>query len=131
MAGARIAKNPPRSVTDQVDRRDLYRCMRCGVAIDGGSRHHRQRRQVGGHSLPQLVLLCGSGTTGCHGWVHAHPQQSREHGYIVRTHVPDPATIPVLIGAVRQSGNYWALLTDLGGIVRITSTEAQERLEAN
>ena len=28
-------------------------------------------------------LSSGSGTTGCHGWVHAHPREAYEHGWMV------------------------------------------------
>ena len=29
------------------------------------------------------INLCGSGTTGCHGWVHSHPFEARAMGWIV------------------------------------------------
>lgn len=35
-----------------------------------------------------------SGTTGCHGWVHAHPKRAYQLGYLVHMG-KDPDTIPV------------------------------------
>lgn len=32
------------------------------------------------------MLLCGSGTTGCHGWTHAHPAAAYGAGLMVRRH---------------------------------------------
>ncbi len=41
------------------------------------------------HDPSNLVLLCGSGTTGCHGWVHAHPSEAHEQGlYLVAGEMP-------------------------------------------
>ena len=68
--------------------RDGFRCVRCGRSIYNSmySIHHRRMRS---HAFPQLndptnlITLCGSGTTGCHGWVHAHPAQAYETGYLV------------------------------------------------
>lgn len=49
-----------------------------------------------GINLPaNLLTLCGSGTTGCHGWVTANPSAARMDGLSVSQHT-DPATVPVL-----------------------------------
>lgn len=75
----------PREVAELVRWRDRDRCQRCGSYTPGGSLHHRQGR--GGpdpHRPANLLLLCGSGTTGCHGWVHAHPAEAYEAGLMVR-----------------------------------------------
>lgn len=77
-----------------VDERDDYSCVRCGKTIYGGSRHHRKLRRFGDHSTANLILLCGSGTTGCHGWVHAHPAESYDNGWMVRSY-QDPKSVPV------------------------------------
>jgi len=80
--------------------RDSHRCFRCprwlGLHWPGYSCHHRQTRAVGPDTLDNRIMLCGSGTTGCHGWVHAHPAEAREHGWIVSRYVSDPAEVPVL-----------------------------------
>lgn len=82
--------------------RDDARCKRCGRGVYPGSYsiHHRRARGMGGSSDPATnsaangVVLCGSGTTGCHGWVEAHRDTSRQLGFLVyQGH--DPATVPV------------------------------------
>lgn len=64
------------------------RCARCGQRA--ANWHHRLPRSRGGPDDPiNLVALCGSGTTGCHGWVEHHPEQARRDrwtipGYMLR-----------------------------------------------
>lgn len=68
-----------------------------GIHWSGDSIHHREPRSHPFDRLHQpenLLQLCGSGTTGCHGWVHAHPARAYRLGYLVHTG-KDPATIPV------------------------------------
>ena len=79
---------PSDQVKRMVDRRDGWRCVRCGASLESvpGSRHHRRPRShawAGLHLASNLILLCGSGTTGCHGWVHANPAQAYEEGLLV------------------------------------------------
>lgn len=75
-----------------VQRRDRYRCAMCdretGSHWSGDSIHHREPRSHPFDRLHQpenLLQLCGSGTTGCHGWVHAHPARAYRLGYLVHT----------------------------------------------
>ncbi|NUO57260.1 MAG: HNH endonuclease [Hamadaea sp.] len=89
-------------------------CEYCGrllLRADGTwtgdhSIHHRQPRGMGGSSLSaanspaNLLLLCGSGTTGCHGYLERYRTQAEQDGWIVR-HGLDPADVPV---AVFQGG---------------------------
>lgn len=56
----------------------------------GWSIHHRVPRGAGGAkhvpwiNLPaNLLLLCGSGTTGCHGWIEKHRAESIEKGWLM------------------------------------------------
>ncbi len=76
--------------------------------------HHRQARGMGGtrkvDRASNLVMLCGSGTTGCHGWVESHRTQSLADGWLVRQ-TADPALIPVLRWGVL------VYLEDDGGVV--------------
>lgn len=85
----------PRKTVDLVRQRDTG-CVRCGVW--GGNVHHRQMRSQAPkdavHVVENLLLLCGSGTTGCHGWVHAHPAESYRKGWLVRSW-QSPPDVPV------------------------------------
>lgn len=89
------AKQPTAAVCAAVDSRARYCCERCGREVDGGSRHHRKLRRFGDHSVANLVLLCGSGTTGCHGHVHANPKQSYLDGWLVHSW-HEPAAVPIV-----------------------------------
>lgn len=83
------------SLRDDVLARDEGRCAWCYRYSDSLNLHHRQLRSQGGRdSLANLISLCGSGTTGCHGWVHRHVAKAREHGLIVPSWA-DPAETPV------------------------------------
>lgn len=127
------AAQVPVAIAHAVDERDEQKCVRCGVWIEGnGSRHHRQRRAVGGHIRPNLILLCGSGTTGCHGWAHANPALARLAGYIVASWVADVAGVPVLVAAAGDlagSRMVWMLLTVEGDRNPIDTLEAIERMD--
>jgi hypothetical protein len=80
--------------------RDDYRCFRCGVLLAhvwaGYSCHHRQTRAVGPDTPDNRIMLCGSGSSPhCHQYVHAHPEESRDNGWIVSRHADDPGAVPV------------------------------------
>lgn len=81
--------------------RDRGCCQRCGRACltESHSIQHRRPRQMGGdagaHTMANLVLLCGSATTGCHGHVESYRIQAYADGWLVRRH-DDPAAVPVL-----------------------------------
>lgn len=81
-----------------------------GVHIGGNPnyQHRKNKGQGGKYSGSNGLAACGSGTTGCHGYIHAHPAESYANGWSVRSTL-DPAEVPVLI---RQS--FWALLDDEG-----------------
>lgn len=99
------------------------------------SLHHRQPRGMGGtkryhvrDALARLVeqlpllsamgLLCGTGTTGCHGWVERNRELAAWFGWLVPAPVPgrstaatDPAQVPVVLPDRRrvlldEYGNY-------------------------
>lgn len=93
--------------------RDGGLCVACGRAVaivhDDGtyhpvammSLHHRRLRGMGGrsvdHTAPNLVTACGSGTTGCHGRMHADPAWARSRGYIVPTGPDTPEMVPLIV----------------------------------
>ena len=94
--------------------RDGHRCQRCGCSIVDApsSIHHRKLKGMGGSGLLEspenLIRMCGSGTTGCHGWAHGNPEQARAYGWIVRR-LQDPADVPV------QTYHGWMTLDTTGG----------------
>ncbi len=80
--------------------RDGGRCVACGVflATVEHSLHHRILGNRKDNRASNRIYLCGSGTTRCHGGVHAHPRLAREDfGYIVSRHRPaaDTTRVPV------------------------------------
>jgi hypothetical protein len=69
--------------------------------------------------MANLVLLCGSGTTGCHGYVHQHPAESYKAGFMIhRNGLDTPEQVPMStrFGLV--------LLTDTGEALKATNREA-------
>lgn len=84
-------------------------CERCGTALHDGhqwiaphSIHHRRARGMGGTTDPvtntvvNLLLLCGTGTTGCHGWVESNRLEAIRDGYLL-AQSDDPGYVPVVI----------------------------------
>lgn len=77
---------PDAKTRQAVLERDGKLCVRCGQPTAGRpySLHHRKRRSQGGRNTPEnLITLCGSGTTECHGWVHRNIATSRDSGWLV------------------------------------------------
>lgn len=105
---------PTPHTCQRVDMRDEFRCQRCGKSlyVVAGSRHHRKLRSQCSstevHTVSNLMLLCGSGTTGCHGWVHAHPAEAYDLGFLVHSY-DKPKDIPY-----RDYNGDWVKLTTSG-----------------
>jgi len=78
---------------------------------------HRRARGMGGSSKASTsspangLLLCGSGTTGCHGWTESHPAEAAFLGWRV-TQFDDPTHVPVW--RTTPLGGEWVLLDDDG-----------------
>ena len=71
----------------------------------GEHKHHRKLRSRGGvDSTSCLVDICHH----CHDWIHAHPKDATERGWMVNSWA-DPRDIPVY-----RYGR-WVLLDDAGG----------------
>lgn len=91
--------DPPAATVRLVRDRDGNACARCGRP-DGLTTHHRRARGMGGSQWPginlpaNLLTLCGSGTTGCHGWVESHREAATTAGLLVSKYA-DPADVPV------------------------------------
>lgn len=77
------------------------------------SSQSRSHKWPGLHEASNLILACGSGDTGCHGWIHAHPREAMSLGYIVSGFNDHPELVPILTA---QHG--WVLLDDKGGWMR-------------
>lgn len=119
--------NPTSVTRSLVTNRDKHRCARCGkemrIGMQGFSIHHRRLRShpfKGLHEPSNLITLCGTGTTGCHGWVHSHVKEAKEQGYIVSGY-SDPRQIPVLYYRLEIPVlHYWiaeyVLLDDKGNV---------------
>jgi len=79
-----------------------FQCERCGVSIQTVpmSIHHRRPRAMGGtHRLEtnyasNLMALCGSGTTGCHGYLESHRSEAMDYGFIIPQY-ETPSQVPV------------------------------------
>jgi hypothetical protein len=69
-------------------------CAKCGERAANNAHHRKNRSQGGKDVLSNLLLLCGSGTTGCHGWVTENPRTSYLLGFSVKSW-GDPASTPV------------------------------------
>lgn len=104
----------PQSVRDQIRLRADGHCERCGrnIANVPASIHHRRPRGMGGGSgweTPECgVVLCGTGTTGCHGYIESNRAEASEQGWLVLHRDPrDPAEVPVFI-----AGGWWLVTAD-------------------
>lgn len=71
------------------------------------------RSRGGPDAVENLILTCGSGTTGCHGWMHANPAEATAAGFIVPSW-GDPAGWPIL-----HSLYGWVLLQPDGTAVGV------------
>lgn len=95
----------PRATREMVLARDNHACVSCGRSIHtslGYSIQHRIPRGMGGSkhdpriNLPSnLITLCGSATTGCHGWAESSRNDAREQGYLLYR-LSEPAKVAVL-----------------------------------
>jgi hypothetical protein len=99
----------PRRIRESVLERDGWACVSCGRSIRGHygySIQHRTPKSMGGSRMPwinlpgNLITLCGSSVTGCHGWAEGNVQWSNRQdvidwGYVVRRPTL-AATVPVL-----------------------------------
>jgi hypothetical protein len=106
----------PQSTVTAVHARSQGKCERCGTSDSlRWSLHHRKPRGMGGSRDPlinspaNILLLCGSGTEGCHGWVESNRNESYASGLLVHRN-DDPAEFPVTL----RYGEVY--LDDVGGV---------------
>lgn len=95
----------------------------CEIRIPGvctgqaASKHHRRKVSQGGRWTAANVLdACGDGTTGCHGWVEAHPDAAREFGLWLFAG-EEPQVTPVFCTYCGQPG--WYRLGDDGSVTPV------------
>lgn len=90
--------------------RSGFRCELCAGPMDSMSLHHRSPRQMGGSKVPwinnpeNLLAICGSGTTGCHGMVESNRSESYDTGRLVRT-----GFLPWEVPFMDVFGQWWFL----------------------
>lgn len=111
------------NVDEKVIARDIGACARCGRHVAHLERslawsiHHRRPRGAGGTSLAWVneaanqIILCGSGTTGCHGWVESRRAEARMAGFLV----PLNGVLRADEVAIRHKTLGLVLLNDEGG----------------
>lgn len=100
----------PFGIREAVYLRDGNACVLCGRHVE--NIHHRKpaQRLDGDHTAWNLLSLCGSGTTGCHGWIEAHRAYATDLGWLV----PQEADVDPLGAIWRPSWGSWACLYDDG-----------------
>lgn len=96
---------PTKTTREIVWTRAGGRCELCGGSLAGMvgfSVHHRLPRRMGGSSRPELntpanlIVLCGSGTTGCHGRIESNREQAYTDGLLLHDG-QDPTSVPVML----------------------------------
>jgi len=98
----------PTKIRAQLHERARDCCEICGRHGATNAHHRKNQSQGGQNVLSNLMLLCGSGTIGCHGIVTTNPVWARRWGYAVRG-CEDPGLCPVLVDG-------WVLLGDDGSV---------------
>lgn len=112
-AGVTRKTGPSPATVQLVRERDNHRCVRCGSVRDLTTQH-RVPRGMGGtratwiNEPANLITLCGSGTTGCHGYCEHHPTHAKESGWAVSKYA-NPEDMPVF------TWRGWIELDNAGG----------------
>lgn len=87
-------------------------CEVCGVQRATNFQHRKNRSQGGRWLAANGLDVCGSGTTGCHGFIHANPAKSYEAGWSVKS-TGNEVTVPVKTWhgfvTLDNEGNYLAV----------------------
>lgn len=126
------AEFTPKQVRHMFFERELQACFYCrrqlawelrGSMLGGGwSAHHRIDRGMGGSSavmtLAHGLILCGTGTTGCHGDVTEGKTRAIELGLSIPRNATRPEFAPDVVRVRDMSGRWW-LLTLSGRAVEV------------
>lgn len=81
----------PRTVRELVLHRDGHCCARCGRSTLNypSSLHHRRPRGMGGsrderiNDPRNIVRVCGSGVSGCHGEIEGNRSAAKDTGWLI------------------------------------------------
>lgn len=101
-SGGRCEARTPACLGDRIRGYSLHRLSRSQVSI-----HHRRPRRMGGsrladtHTLANLLLLCGSGTVGCHGAIESQRTTALDRGYLLHQGA-EPAQEPLVLPGGHQ-----------------------------
>jgi hypothetical protein len=127
---------PTRTTRHDVIARDGSICQWCGKHCDTStgwySLQHRRARGLGGTSRPtantaaNLVLVHGTGTTGCHGEIESQPALAAARGFRIRQD-DDPSFVPIRCWNPIW-GLSWHVLDDNGGKPFMTIFDAEARM---
>lgn len=98
-------------------RRALSWALRGSMLTGGWSLHHRKGRGMGGTrermTCAHGLVLCGTGSTGCHGWVTEHPQDAFALGLCTPKNATTPELQPPAVWVSDKAGRRF-LLTENG-----------------
>ena len=99
-------------VRAEVVGRSEGRCELCNGPLRPMSVHHRRPRGMGGtrrawvNEAANLLVVCGTGTTGCHGMIESRRADAYESGWLIRSGM-DPTEVPYV-----DLAGEWRLLPD-------------------
>lgn len=119
---------PSSEALEIVQERDKGCCAFCHKPISGErgrdwSLHHRRPAGMGGDKKPEthgpanLVLLCGSGTTYCHGRVESNRADAMARGYLLSRHAVNPPSS----FAIEHAVHGYVYLLDDGSVRQVPS----------
>lgn len=107
------------------DRESCFLCRRPLRWHERGfawSLHHRKPRGAGGTrrliTCADGLILCGSGTTGDHGWAESHRETATLWGLLISLNAVGPEFDPANVRVRRDDGTWW-LLTDDGRAIEV------------
>lgn len=120
-----------RRIVTERDGKTCVRCRRVGLETNGD--HRLNRSQGGRWEASNGQLLCGSGTTGCHGEITGNPHAAVVQGWAVPgwaipAEYPASRWVDTGFGTVRLA---WVLYDDEGNWSEIDENEAQLRMSGS
>jgi len=90
------------------------RCERCGRASPLTMDHLKNRSQGGTWAPSNIVILCGSGTTGCHGWKTEWPDAAHDAHWALKRG-EEPGVTPIF----HHPSQAWVRLDDDGMLIPV------------